>query len=165
MSALRESGSGVRLGLSNFWASRNVANFGFSSSAPSSPSAGPIGAAEWSPKPAIFPVRVQCYCTHLLRLSHKKHGDDVACVTLFGQIDANGSACAWAAARSPLRHRHHWHGGETVNTNCSLSAQAEDICKSFALGHKRTLPCIYGILLYPRKRTSINSLLFSRPLY
>ena len=52
------------------------------------------------------------------------------------------------AARCPPRHRHHWHGGETVNTDCSPSTGAEDICKSLeravlkyfpALAWRRTL--------------------------
>jgi hypothetical protein len=30
---------------------------------------------------------------------------------------------------SPPRHRHHWHGGETVKTNSARSADAEEICK------------------------------------
>ena len=88
LSILRESGRGVRLGLSTapfFW-------FG-----------------------------VRCYCTRLLRLSHKRHGDDVACVTLLGQIDANGI-------------RHHWHGGETVKLMSDASSRIDVVMLVVFLG-------------------------------
>jgi len=50
------------------------------------------------------------------------------------QIDANGSACAWAAARSPLRHRHHWHGGETVKLMSDASSRIDVVMLVVFLG-------------------------------
>ena len=48
----------------------------------------------------FFSVRVQCYCTRLLRLSHKRDGDGVACVHPLA--DALPVRCGLL----PLRHRH-----------------------------------------------------------
>ena len=50
----------------------------------------------------FFSVRVQCYCTRLLRLSHKRDGDGVACV------HPSQTRCPCAADRSPCAIAIHW---------------------------------------------------------
>jgi hypothetical protein len=80
---------------------------------------------------------VQCYSTGSIRLSHKTRGDDAACVTPL-TTDANVFACAWAAARSPLHHRHQGNGGKTVNT--THSADVEEICCSLERAVLRYFP-------------------------
>ena len=50
----------------------------------------------------FFSVRVQCYCTRLLRLSHKRDGDGVACV------HPSQTRCPCAADRSPCAIATHW---------------------------------------------------------
>ena len=83
---------------------------------------------------AIFLVQVQCYCTRLLRLSHKRDGDGVACV------HPSQTRCPCAADRSPCVIA--TIGGETVTTDCSPSAEADDICKSLERAVLKYFPAL-----------------------
>ena len=82
----------------------------------------------------FFSVRVQCYCTRLLRLVTRETA--MAWLAFTPRRRVARALRIAPPAPSPLI------GGETVTTDCSPSAEADDICKSLERAVLKYFPAL-----------------------